>query len=55
MHMKRSYSISLSFLFVSIFLLNSCVGEKNKLDIYQKEENIEVDTLRPESIKIQTH
>ena len=54
-HMKKFLSINLSLLLISFLLLCSCVNNKKKINNYNKEENLRTDTIKYESIKIQTH
>ena len=53
--MKKSLSINISISLISFLLLSSCIGNKKKIDNYNKKENLRSDTIKYESIKIQTH
>ena len=53
--MKKFLSINLSLSLISFLMLCSCVGNKKKIDNYNKQESSRSDTIKYESIKIQTH
>ena len=54
-HMKKLFNIGLSLILIGILLFFSCIGDKKELDNYKKKENLRNDTIKHESIKIQTH
>ena len=51
--MKKSWNIGLSLLL--FFLFFSSCGNKKSIDIYKKEKIVPNDSIKYESIKIQTH
>jgi len=52
-HMKKSCNIGLSLLL--FFLFFSSCGNKKNVDVYKKEKLVPNDSIKYESIKIQTH
>ena len=52
--MKKSCNIGLSLLLFFLFFSSSC-GNKKNVDVYKKEKLVPNDSIKYESIKIQTH